>query len=162
MDNVPTPINNQVPTPQEPKTANRDTLDTASKLLSTTLTSLDSSQKNALGISDLVDHVEKLSGHEQYVQANDAIMNDPTLTIQEKLRLKQENDEWQDRRTEKGADVVADLQDANTRNNDGATCTWAGPVLVLLSIGICAFFGFTTPGRQLAGAALKAAQHISV
>lgn len=149
------------PTSQEMEAEQQKVLDTASKLLIPTLTSLDSTQKNALGISNLVDHVEELSGHEQYVKVTDAIMNDPSLSIQEKLRLKRENDEWQDRRTARGADVVADLQDVNTKNNSTATNSWVGPLLIVFGVGACAFFGFTKPGRQLAGAAFKTAQHLA-
>lgn len=162
MDNDLTLITEQTPAPQEAEAAKHDALEAASKLLTPTLASLDATQKNALGITSLVDHVEELSGHDQYVQANDAIMSDPSLSIQEKLRLKRENDEWQDHRTAKGAEVVADLQETNTRNTSEATYTWVGPALFFLGIGAGAFFGLTPTGRRIAGAALKAAQHIAV
>lgn len=143
-------------------TRTQDPVDAASKLLTPTLLSLDITQKNALDISNLVGYVEDLSGHEQYVQANDAIMSDPSLSIQEKLRLKRENDEWQDHRTAKGTEVVADLQETNTKNTSEATYSWVAPALLVLSIGAGAFFGFTPTGRRIAGAALKAAQSITV
>lgn len=162
MENDLTPCTEQTPAPLEAEAAKNDVLDAASKLLTPTLLSLDATQKNATGISGLVEHVEELSGHEQYVQANDAIMSDPTLSIQEKLRLKRENDEWQDHRTAKGAEVVADLQETNTKNTSEATYAWVEPVLWVLGLGVGAFFGFTPTGRRIAGAALKAAQRIAV
>ena len=162
MENDLTPRTEQIPAPQEAEAAKQDALDAASKLLTPTLVSLDATQKNALGISDLVEHVEELSGHDQYVQANDAIMNDPSLSIQEKLRLKRENDEWQDHRTVKGAEVVADLQETNTKNTSEATYAWGGPALIVIGIGAGAFFGLTPTGRRIAGAALKAARSIKV
>lgn len=161
MENDLTTFTEQTLAPQEAETEKQDTLDSASKLLMPTFASLDATQKNALGISSLVDHVEELSGREQYVQANDAIMQDPTLSIQEKLRLKRENDEWQDQRTSKSAGVVVGLQNANARNNSNATNSWVGPLLICCGIGAGVFFGFTKQGKQLAIAAFKAARQLA-
>lgn len=136
-------------------------INTVSEMLGTSLSALDATQKNALHIQELVNHVEALSGHEQYVQAANAIMNDPTLSTQEKLQLKRQNDEWQDQRIAKGVGVVKDLQDTNTQNTADATNAWAGATCTLGITGLVYFFGFTPQGRKITDSIWNAARRIT-
>lgn len=159
MENEFAPFIEEFPAIQEAEAAMPDTKEVASNMLAPVFVSLEATQKTSLNISGLMDHMNRISGHEQYVQVTDAIMNDSSLSIQEKLNLKRENDEWQDQRTAKSAEIVANLQDANTRNNSAATKSWIGPVLISLGIEACLFLGFTGSGRRIVGETFRAFQH---
>ena len=57
---------------------------------------LEKSEENALNVTPAVEQVVVLSDRNQYQKAMDAIFNDPTLSTEQKLRLKAEEDARQD------------------------------------------------------------------
>ena len=137
-------------------------LEAASKLAAHATSSLDKTQQSSLNVSGLVDQVEKISGHDQYVATNEAIMNDPTLSIQEKLKLKRENDAWQDGRTEKSARTVANLQSENAKNAKSATTSWFEPVCYICIGGTLLILSLTPGGRAFVKAIVKSVPHVAV
>lgn len=154
--------NKQGLTPQDIADKANKTLEAATKLAAQVNTSLDKTQQNALNVSGLVAQVEKISGYDQYVTANNAIMNDPNLSIQEKLKLKRENDAWQDERTEKGAKTVANLQSENAKNAKDATKSWFEPVCCITIGGVILVLSLTPWGRAFASAFIKTVPHVTV
>ena len=118
--------------------------------VATTLwTELEASEKNALDVTTAVDQVERLSHSEQYQKAIDAIFSDQTLSTEEKLRLKAEEDARQDVKDERATDRVIKIQSSQkntiieTLKAYAGIIAWGvGGVSVLLLCG-------TTTGRAV-------------
>lgn len=71
---------------------------------------LEESEENALDVTTAVDQIIKLSDRDQYRKAMDTIFGDPSLSTEEKLRLKAEEDERQDQKDERATQRVTRLQ----------------------------------------------------
>lgn len=103
---------------------------------------LEKSEEKALNVTTAVDQVVKLSDRDQYQKTMDAIFNDPTLSTEQKLRLKAEEDARQDAKDEKAAERVTKLQTSQTTSiveiikTYGCVICWGiGGVSVLLLCG---------------------------
>lgn len=116
---------------------------------STLWTALEMSEKSALDLTTAVDQVERLSHSEQYKKSIDAIFSDQALSMEEKLRLKAEEDARQDVKDERATDRVIKIQSSQkntiieTLKAYAGIIAWGvGGVSVLLLCG-------TTTGRTV-------------
>lgn len=94
---------------------------------------LEKSEENALQVISIVDQVVKLSGRDQYQKAMDEIFNDKTLSTEQKLQLKSEEDARQDARDERATERVAKLQSSQTTSAVKIIITYGG--VICLGIG---------------------------
>lgn len=75
---------------------------------------LEESEENALDVTSAVDQIIKLSDRDQYRKAMDTIFSDPSLSTEEKLRLKAQEDERQDLKDERATQRVTRLQSSQS------------------------------------------------
>lgn len=75
---------------------------------------LEKTEENALDVTTAVDQIIKLSDRDQYRKAMDAIFNDPSLSTEEKLRLKAAEDERQDQKDERATERVTRIQSSQS------------------------------------------------
>lgn len=78
--------------------------------VSAILGTVNASVEKALDVGSVIEQVGRLSGREQYDLAVGIILNDNTLTTDEKLRLKAEEDERQDKRDNRATERVIQIQ----------------------------------------------------
>ncbi len=121
----------------------------ASEMTTSLRGGLEKSEERALNVTTAVDQVVKLSNRDQYQKAIDAIFNDPTLSTEQKLRLKAEEDARQDTKDERATERITKLQSSQTtsiveiiKTYGGVVCWGIGGVSVLL---LCA----TPAGRVI-------------
>lgn len=110
---------------------------------------LEKSEENALNVTPAVEQVVVLSDRNQYQKAMDAIFNDPTLSTEQKLRLKAEEDARQDAKDEKATELVTKIQSSQAtaivemiKAYGGIICLGIGGASVLFLCG-------TTSGRVI-------------
>lgn len=158
-ENQPLPANSEEISQDEALLGGSFTEGEATQLVSGMTTSLrgglEKSEEKALDVTTAVDQVEKLSNRDQYQKAMDAIFNDPTLSTEQKLRLKAEEDARQDAKDEKATERVTKLQSSQTtsiveiiKTYGGVVCWGIGGVSVLL---LCA----TPAGRVILNNAMN-------
>ncbi len=76
---------------------------------------MEQSEKNAVDVASATDQLIKLSDREQYKKAMDTIFNDPTISAEEKLRLKAEVDKQQSLKDELALNRITTLQASQSR-----------------------------------------------
>ena len=116
---------------------------------------LEKSEEKAIDVSTAVEQVVILSNRDQYKRAMDTIFNDPTLSTEQKLRLKAEEDARQDYKDQKATERVKELQSSQTKsiveilkNYGGVIFLGIGGVSVLLLCG-------TATGRAILSKAVS-------
>ena len=129
----------------------------ASNVIADLRTGLEKSEEKAIDVSTVIQQVVILSDRDQYQKAMDAIFNDPTLSTEQKLRLKAEEDARQDSKDQKAAECVKELQSSQTmaiveiiKAYGGIICFGIGGVSVPLLCG-------TATGRVILNKALSLA-----
>ena len=70
--------------------------------------------ERALDVSDAVDQINRMNDHDKYQRAIDAIFDDTSLSTEEKLRLKAEEDERQNQKDMRATDRVKQLQESQS------------------------------------------------
>lgn len=110
---------------------------------------LEKSEEKALNVTAAVEQVVVLSGRDQYQKAMDVIFNDPTLSTEQKLRLKAEEDARQDVKDEKATERVTKLQSSQATAIVEMMKAYGG----VICLGICGasvlFLCGTTSGRVI-------------
>lgn len=97
------------PEPVEPR-QEEETAKLVKEVVSSIRNGLDQTEKNALNVSSAVDQLLKLTDRDQYKMAMNAIFNDPSLSTEEKLKLKALVDERQDVKDENASKRIARIQ----------------------------------------------------
>jgi len=134
--------------PEDPR-QEEETAKLVKEVAATIQTGLDQSEKNALNVSGAVDQVLKLTDREQYKMAMDAIFSDPSLSTEEKLRLKAAVDEGQDVKDEHATQRVTRLQ-ASQQNTVVEILKTCGIVILVSASGASiVFLCGTGAGRKI-------------
>ena len=120
----------------------QETTELVTDVAATLWAELEESEKNALDVTSAVDQIIKLSNRDQYEKAMDTIFSDPSLSTEEKLRLKAEEDERQDLKDERATQRVTRLQSSQSKvvvdilkSYGIAICIGAGSVSIVLLCG---------------------------
>ena len=129
----------------------------ASDVVADLRSGLEKSEEKAIDVSTAVQQVVILCDRDQYQKAMETIFNDPTLSSEQKLRLKAEEDARQDSKDQKATERVKELQSSQTmaiveiiKAYGGIICLGIGGVSVLLLCG-------TATGRVILNKALNLA-----
>lgn len=111
-------------------------------------TGLSQTEKNALDVSSAVNQFVILSNRDQYNKAVEIILNDPSLSTEEKLRLKAEEDERQDLKDARTTQRITCLQASQKCSVIDIIMTYGfgigGSISILLLLG-------TKTGRSFLG-----------
>ncbi len=136
-------------TPLENSFSESEAVKVASVVVANLRTGLEQSETKATDVTTAVDQVVKLSGRDQYQKAIDAIFNDPTLSTEEKLRLKAEEDSRQDTKDDRATDRVIKLQSSQKSTIVELMRSYGGIVFWSVS-GVSVLFLCGTPtGRVI-------------
>ncbi len=121
----------------------------AAEVIANLRNGLEKSEEKAVDVTSAVEQVVILSDRDQYWKAMDAIFNDPSLSTEQRIRLKAEVDARQDTKVEQAIRRVKELQSSQTlsiietvKAYGGMICLGIGGVSVLLLCG-------TTTGRGI-------------
>lgn len=116
--------------------------------------SLDSTQKNAINIEDLVTQVLLLSEHVTYSQIITKILSDESLSWEKRIEMIQDITDDYDQREERNTQRVKDLQSTQTKNV-GAITAWLLNHWYIAPAGAMLLFGVKNPAVKTAISSLK-------
>lgn len=119
---------------------------TLTETVSEVLGTVNAPLEKALDVESAVEQICRLSGREQYELAVGIILNDNTLTTEEKLRLKAEEDERQDKRDDRATERVIQIQ--SSQRDVAVTIVVTAGFTLVVATGVVMLVG-TEGGRAL-------------